>query len=569
MNRRNLVIAFLLLSTMACEETLVVTNDNNPDRTRVFSNAADLQVFTAGLFAVMHQATLGGNNDGLQTQMYVMSLENNSGLANFAMGPRGSIPRAQITNARGSQGDGSNTHDWFRNHRAAREAALAYAAIGSPSLGSPALDAQGRAFARLVQGIALGNLSLAYDSASIITEKDNPQADAGVVVPLSGYLAVNAAALGYLDSAIAIASANSGAFPIPVRANLWINGVAISQALFIQIARSYQAYFRANVARTPAERDLVNWAQVIADAAAGITTNLTPNMDPTNGWDVSWHAQLYASAAWHQMSPFWTGMADTSGAFGAWLALAPASRSSFSVFTPDRRFPNNTCTAGAGAMTRTALQACGPVNAGQSFTLMPYLRNRPTGNDIINTPMQTSEYDHWRSRQLQQASRLGPYPIFTAAVLDLLEAEGQIRINGAAGFTAAAALISASRTAAGLPTLVGAGIVDTLAVVPGANACVPRVPDIAAAPAYSATKCGNIWDAMKHEYRMESLYIMYGGWFVAMRGWGDLPEGTAIEWPVPNQEMDAREQPFYGKGGVGAPGGAAAGNYGLFTGGVY
>lgn len=565
MNIRNVVSAFLMLAAVACEETLVVTNDNNPDRTRVFSNAADLQVFTAGLFAVMHQGTLGGSNDGLQTQMYVMSLENNSGLANFAMGPRGSIPRAQITNSRGSQGDGSNTHDWFRNHRAAREAALSYAAIGTPSLGSPNLDAQGRAFARLVQGIALGNLSLAYDSASIITEADNPEADAGVIVPLSGYLAVNAAALGYLDSAIAIASANAGAFPIPVRANLWINGVAISQALFIQIARSYQAYIRANVARTPAERATVNWAQVIADAAAGITANLTPNMDPTNGWDMSWHAQLYSSAAWHQMSPFWTGMADTSGNFAAWLATPVSNRSSFSVFTPDRRFPS-TCTA-ATALTRGSLQTCGPVNAGQSFTLMPYLRNRPTGNDIINTPMQTSQYDHWRSRQLQQASRLGPYPIFTAAVLDLLEAEGYIRSGTVADYATAAARISTSRVAAGLPTLVGAGIVDTLALVPGANACVPRVPDIATN--YTTTKCGNIWDAMKHEYRMEALYIHYGAWFLAMRGWGDLPEGTAVEWPVPNQEMDARQQPFYGKGGVGQPGGAAPGNYGLFTGGVY
>jgi hypothetical protein len=337
--------------------------------------------------------------------------------------------------------------------------------------------------------------------------------------------------------------------------------------LFIQIANSYKAYFRANVARTPAERAAVNWAQVIAEANAGLTTDLTPNFDPTNGWDLSWHAQLYASAAWHQMSPLWTGMADTSGAFAAWLATAPASRASFSVFTPDLRFPG-TCAA-ATALTRASLQTCGPASGGQSFTLKPYLRNRPTGNDILNASIQTSQYDHWRSRQFQQAARIGPYPIFVAAVLRLLAAEGNIRIGGVAGYTAAAALISTSRTAAGLPTLVGAGIVDTVAVVPGGNACVPRVPDVAASPAFSATKCGNIWDAMKYEYRLESLYIMYGSWFVAGRGWGDLPEGTAVHWPVPNQEMDARGQVFYGLGGVGQPGGSAKGNYGLFAGGVY
>jgi len=76
-----------------------------PGRTRTFSNPQDLQVFVSGLYAVAHQATIGGSNDGLQTQMYVMSMENTSGLANFAMGPRGSIPRNPITNQRGSQGN--------------------------------------------------------------------------------------------------------------------------------------------------------------------------------------------------------------------------------------------------------------------------------------------------------------------------------------------------------------------------------------------------------------------------------------------------------------------------------
>ena len=68
---------------------------------------------------------------------------------------------------------------------------------------------------------------------------------------------------------------------------------------------------------------------------------------------------------------------------------------------------------------------------------------------------------------------------------------------------------------------------------------------------------------------METMYTGYGMWYFASRGWGDLPEGTAVSWPVPYQEMDARAETFYGLGGVGQPGGSAAGNYGLFNGGVY
>jgi len=65
------------------------------------------------------------------------------------------------------------------------------------------------------------------------------------------------------------------------------------------------------------------------------------------------------------------------------------------------------------------------------------------------------------------------------------------------------------------------------------------------------------------------MYTGYGMWYFAGRGWGDLPEGTPQYWPVPNQEMDTRSEPFYPVGGVGRPGGAAPGNYGLFAGGAY
>ena len=106
--------------------------------------------------------------------------------------------------------------------------------------------------------------------------------------------------------------------------------------------------------------------------------------------------------------------------------------------------------------------------------------------------------------------------------------------------------------------------------MPGAAACVPHVPDAAAAAGpYKASKCGNLWDALKWEYRMETMYTGYGMWYFAGRGWGDLPEGTALYWPVPYQEMDTRRQVFYSAGGVGGVGSAPHGNYGLYAGGVY
>jgi hypothetical protein len=567
MNKRFLLSGVLALALAVCKDPLEVENPNDPDRGRVFNNPADLQVFISGLFGVMHNGTLGGSNDGLQTQMMVMGMENTSTLANFAMGPRGSIPRNPITNQRGSQGNAGNYHDWFRGHRAARQAALGIAALKTITLGSPTADNRAKAFARLVQGIALGNLSLAYDSASILTEDDNPEADAAVVVPLSSYSAVNIAALGYLDSAIALANGDTAAFPLPNTANFWINGVTVTKDLFIQIARSYKARFRAGVARTPAERDAVNWTEVIADANAGITTDLAPNMDPTNGWDMSWVVQHFTTGAgaWHQMSQFWVGMADTSGGYATWLALSPNSRTPFLVVTPDRRFPRGT----TRPQQSDTLNNVGTGNRGQPFANTPYFRNRPSGSDVSGDPLQISMYDFWRSRGYRQANRIGAYPIMTAAEIRLLAAEGYVRNDQIA---LAIPLINKTRadttggntTAKGfLPALT---VADTTTPVPGGTACVPRVPD--AAQGYQGTRCGTLWDALKYEYRMETAYTGYGMWFFAARGWGDLPQNTATQWPVPFQEMDARRQPFYGFGGGGLSS-AGPGNYGLFPGGVY
>jgi len=561
MKLRLLVGGLLVIALGACDNPLAVPNQNSPDRGRVFTNAKDLEVFVSGLFAVWHQSTIGGSNDGVHTQAMVMGMENTSGLANFAMAPRGGIPRAAINNVRGGEGNAGNYHDWFRGHRAARMGALAAEALQDLSLGSAAADTRARAFARFIQGLAMGNLSLAYDSASIIEEATNPSSGAGTTVPLSSYQAVNAAALRYLDSAIAIATANPSAFPIPSVPNFWINGGAVTQARFIEIARSYKALFRANVARTPAERATVDWAEVIADANAGLTTDFAPSMDPTNGWDVSWVIQHYAtgSANWHQLSQFWLGMADSTGEYDAWLATPLVDRVAFTVVTKDQRFPQ-------GADRAAQQAAAGTGSAGQPFANTPYFRNRPSGEDQPGSPLQVSQYDFWRSRAFRQATpaRSGPYPILTASAVRLLAAEGYIRTGN---FTEGINRINVSRFGKGGLDSIPNTVADTVTPVPGGVGCVPRVPDIA--QAFQATKCGSVWDALKWEYRLESAYTGYGNWYFPGRGWGDLPEGTAIHWPVPYDEMDSRFQAFYPSGGVGSPTGAAPGNYGLFSGGVY
>jgi len=551
---RFVAASVLALTFMACKDTLVVQDQTDPDRDRALGKPADVEAFIGSTYAQIEDGTLGGSNDDVQTQLQVMGMENTSALANFAMGPRGSIPRTPIENTRNSTGAAGNYRDFVVMHRAARMAVMGIAAIQRlVTLGSPAQDARARAFARFVQGVAFGNLALVYDSASIVSETDVYP----YVVPFSSYTAVMAAAYTELDSAITIARATPGLFPLPAA---WINGNALDTTGFFRLIHSYKARFRASVGRTPADRAAADWASIIADANAGITADFIISMNPTAGWDVVWPAQAFATgtANWHQMSQFWMGMADSSGGYDAWLALAPALRGPFLVVTNDLRFPQG---ATRGAQQGDTLRA-----GYKTFTGFPYWRNRPPGEDQPGQPLQISMYDFYKTRAFQTAGRIGNYPIMTRAEMRLLVAEGRIRTGSAA---LAAVLVDSSRTIkGGLPSV--AALTDTLTPVPGGVSCVPRVPDAAAvAGPFKAAKCGNLWDALKWEYRMETAYSGYGMWYFAARGWGDLPEGTAMYWPVPYQEMDARRQTFYSAGGVGGAGSSGHGNYGLYAGGVY
>ncbi len=114
-------------------------------------------------------------------------------------------------------------------------------------------------------------------------------------------------------------------------------------------------------------------------------------------------------------------------------------------------------------------------------------------------------------------------------------------------FAQAAALINITRVRNGLPAITA---FDATTPVPGGANCVPRVP----VPA-GGTVCGNMMEAMKWEKRIETAFTSIAPWFFESRGWGDLPENTALFWPVPYQELQVRGYPMnalYGAGpGVG------------------
>ena len=550
-----LVVPLALLGAVACNEPLSVDNPNNPDRERVLRRAADVEALAGTLYQQVHAGTMGMNNAttaiGIYPQLLTAAFENTSGLANFGMGPRSGLARQSISNARGNPYSVEQNFDFSQLQRTARTAAdiLARTTEANFTVGSAAGDLRLRAFTRFGYGVALGTAALTYDSVAIPRPDDDP----AEIAPLASATDAVTYALEQLDSAITIANSTAatgtGGFPLPAT---WLPGNPLSAADFVRLARSYKARLRANVARTPQQRAAVDWTAVVADAQNGILSDFRITMDPSTGWDVPWLQGTlhFRDVNWHQMTNYVIGMADISGGYSSWLATDRDARSPFLIVTPDLRFPQGT--------TRAA----------QNAAPGKYLRNRPSGQDPTAAGWSSSQYDHYRHRAFSDATRKGPFPVMTVTEIDMLAAEGLLR---AGSFAPAATLIDKTRTANGLPAVSGLGLTVTIDAtgkstggpVPGGAACVPKVP---AAPSYTTTVCGNLFEAMKWEKRMESAYAGYGIWFFDSRGWGDLPENTALEWPVPYQEMDARRTPFYDMGGSGGRSAAAPSNYGFGTG---
>lgn len=530
----------------ACNDPLNVENTNDPDRDRVLATPADLEQFIVNTWNAYHDAVLGGSSNSLYPQMLVAALENFAELANFGMNVRYQIPRSFIDNQRGNPIEGGNLRDFVSLSSAARGAALGLGQLDVPgfSLGSVGADARARALARFVLGVSLGTLAMTYDSAAVAAPDDDPE----LIPPLQGYAQVIAIALDHLDQAQALAEGNAGAFPMPAT---WLNTAgSTSQEDFVRIVRSYRALLRAGVARDPAERAAVDWGAVIADAEAGLVQDFELEMAPALGWDIVWFPNHFRQGGWHRMHGFMIGFADTSGAFDTWLATPRANRVQFVVQTPDTRFP-----VGATRDAQQVVDGNGDVIPNPVLPDGQYFLNRPPGDDILGDPLGNSMYDHYRFRAFFNADRNGPFPVLTKAQVDLLAAEGYIRQGD---FAMAEGKINITRMAAGLPEITGTtGLGD---LVPGGTACVPRVPQ---PPSFNSTDCGNIMEAMKYEKRIETAYTSYGAWFFDSRGWGDIPEGTAIHWPVPWQEMDARVQTFYSLGGCNAAQSAGPSTYGL------
>jgi hypothetical protein len=541
------VACAVLVTACTAGNVLNVKDLNNPDVARAFSTPAGVESIIGSLYQQFNNGWNANPAAGnIEPAGEMIAFQGFGTVANFCENARDAVPPNPIINDRGNVCDAENLYDFSNFQKLARNAANLVQAMdnivaSNGTTGSAGEDARDRSFAQFVVGISLGYTAIVYDSGAIVTN----QIPSNVIPPLAGYQALMTAALAQIDSAIATGSSAvaAGGFPLPAA---WINGNGLSQAQYIQLLRSWKARLRAGVARTPAERAAVSWSSVIADAQAGLTTDLQVNVG--GGWSCSFICNTIFGSGYHEMPLMIFGMADTSGTYAQYMSLPIGTRdgSQLLVQTPDLRFPQ-------GA-TR-ALQNADTPTTGTTFVANRYFSNRPSAQDAVGPGYGSSMYDHRRWLAIYRASGVGTMVQFPKVELDMLQAEGDIY---AGNLVAAQALIDASRAKHGLPSI-GAIASTSTPIQGGINSCVPHVPQ---PPAFTTVACGTILEAMKWEKRMETAYTSYIPWFQDSRGWGDLVAGMPNMWPVPNEEMDSRQEPFYNMphGTVGV---AAKGTYGF------
>ncbi|MGV3709932.1 MAG: hypothetical protein ACO1Q7_13945 [Gemmatimonas sp.] len=520
--RRALSLACAGVSAVALAGCLdlQVDNPNTLNRDSVFNNASNTEAALVGgwrrYFYVMHAKSTGSSNSA-NCPAYPLGIYANEIVTTsatyieFGQEPRNPIDNLNTLNC-------ATRGPWYEIYSsiaAGRDAVQGIAANGLKWGTVDATTPNGKDTpSRIIFGkflIALGQLELGlmYDKA-FITDATTPSTSTGG--DLKPYQEVVANAITQMQAVIAEAKSVPD-FTLPTT---WINGRTISRDEFVRICNSYIVRGLVYAPRTPAERAAVDWNRVLTFLDAGITTvDFAQQADPAiSATSSTWIDISYAQNTL-RISNRLIGPADTSGQYQAWLNAPLSTRAKITITTPDRRIHGATNTA-----------------AGTRFTYL----TTAMGSEALGTYV-ASKYRS--NRYLNATSDSGTKALILMMPVQemrFIRAEAFYRLNR---LTEAAALINPTRIAAQLKPVDANG-------PPAGRDCVPRKDD---------GSCGDLFDAIQYEKRIELYPLTENVPYYDQRGWGKLVKGTPIHFPVSGRELKALGLEYYTFGGSG-PGSA-------------
>ncbi len=506
------------------DDFLNTENINQPDQARALGSAADVEALVKGSAVSYFAAHDYGGYEHLLVSSDVMSCS----WGNAMMKLSSSEPRVELPNTTSYSYSYAIENNWYRMYRGISSANDGLNALaGGMQVGDGGADNKRmEAFAKLIQGISHGLLACFYDQAFVYDETVDLAVD---VLELKPYSEVMAAAISQLEAAAALADANSFTM------DGWWNGITQTNEDISKLAHSFIARYKAQVARTPAERAAVDWSSVKSHVAKGITETFAPHGDGYNNWVHSgqeFHNDRGGS--WARMDYKFIGGADASDGYKNWLATDVQLRTEFVMDISDKR-------VGAGNVTFEAKQETGYEDDADEEGLYagtrggsPFRANRGTYH--------FSRYSFHRYAGFASGGYTDPIPIMTVAEMDMLAAEAELHAGNG---DAAAALIDKYHADLGVyPSSVGT-TVGTMSDVMG--------------PIDGPVSDGTLWAMLKYNKMMEVALSGAGVEFYDIRGWGDLTSGTAIHHPVPAKELGVLQAELYSFGGVGGTD-AAPGN---------
>lgn len=518
-NLRTTLFGAVALATLAGCQDLDVVNTNQPDRARALSNPSDVEALVISAWNPYWSRTHTSGSS--VNAMPVVADEMTATYANNAALDLSSEPRIALNNNPTATASGIPRFQWDDWYEALSNANDGLAAIDAGLI----IDDDGvagirthatRVWAKHMQGVALGYLSLIFDQGYVVLE----DTDLGAI-ELVPYTQLQEAALASLEEAIQLAN-SQGDFTLGGDV---LNGVPVTRDLIIQLSNSYIARFLVLGARTPAERAAIDWNRVMQVTDNGITQDHV-TMQEDGVRESSLYFRAFNDGSFQQRADYkHIGWSDVSGNFQNWLNTPLADRVKFLITTPDRRITGET-----------------PESDGKYFEYLETERFRPERGtyhfsfyqwDIGQTPDVGNR--PWEN---------GPAVLYHIEEQQLYRAEAMLRTGNPGG---AAAIINETRVANGeLPPVTAAG-------VPDAPDCVPQRAD---------GSCGDLEWALYYERMIELTGTDALRAWMDKRGFGQLTAGTFYQMPIPGRELANTDLPIYTFGGVAGESAAAGGEAG-------
>ncbi len=512
-------LAMLSVSTMlvsACL-SLDVTNPNDPDVETVFSSGANIEAVLVGAWRAHWGVAQGARTNANYPvkQLSILGNEQTSADLLDAIQAVTAEPRFAIDNR--NQGGWTNRKPWYDLYESIASAREAHQAIVNDSLKVGTVSAntpngadtpRARVIAKFLIGINTVYLGMLFDQAYLTDERTDITT---YVAELKPYPEVLANGIRILRETIAEARAGA-TFTTPTTL---INGQAYTRDELVRIMYSYVVRAQVYGARSPAERAALPWASILTQLDSGITTRpFAQQADLTIAVTASSYIQGSYLQTNVRANTRLVGPADTSGEYQRWLSRTIGDRAQITVVTPDRRIHAST----------------GATVAGTRFAYLP-----TQSMSTVNGSYMHSRYRSVRFLvpPLNNFHSTGLIATMTPDEMKYLRAEALFRLNRRPEVIA---LLNPTRTASGLPAV-------TVDGPPAGRACVPKRDD---------GTCGDLFDALQYEKRIDLYPTEAIIAFADARGWGKLLPGTPIHFPVHGRELELYRFPYYTIGGGGA-----------------